>query len=106
VYIDATRMLAASGCGATVEIECLPLSQPLRQARGSDAWRTALCGGEDYELCFSIAPARAGALGAIAAHTGQALTRIGALHAGRGLTLMAAGSVMQFSPSGFDHFGD
>jgi len=106
VYIDATRLLAASGCGATVEIDCLPLSQPLAHALGSDAWRSALCGGEDYELCFSIAPARAGALGAIATHTGQALTRIGALHAGSALTLTAAGSVMQFSPSGFDHFGD
>jgi hypothetical protein len=34
------------------------------------------------------------------------VTRIGALRPGTGLTLAAAGSVMQFSPSAFDHFGD
>jgi thiamine-monophosphate kinase len=106
VYIDATRLLAASGCAATLEIERLPLSDPLRRALGTQAWRLALSGGEDYELCFTAVPAQAGAIAAIAERTGQALTRIGALRPGSGLLLTMAGSVMQFSPSGFDHFGD
>jgi thiamine-monophosphate kinase len=105
VYIDASRLLAASGCGATLEIEQLPLSPALRRTLGDQAWRSALCGGEDYELCFAAAPAQAGAVAVAAARTGQAVTRIGALHAGGGLTLRAAGAVTQFSPSGFDHFG-
>ena len=76
-------------------------------ARSADqAWRSALSGGEDYELCFTAAQAQRGALAALAERTGQAVTRIGALHAGTGLTLQAAGAVMQFSPSGFDHFGN
>ena len=106
VYIDASRLLAASGCGAELEIERLPVSEPLRRALGEQSWRTALCGGEDYELCFTAPPAQAAAVVATAARTGQAVTRIGALYPGTGLTLTAAGSVMQFSPSGFDHFGD
>jgi thiamine-monophosphate kinase len=106
VYIDATRLLAASGCAARIELERLPLSAPLRRAFGELAWRPGLCGGEDYELCFTAAPAQAGAVAAAAARTGQAVTRIGALRPGTGLTLTAAGSVMQFSPSAFDHFGD
>lgn len=106
VYIDASRLLAASGCGARLEIERLPVSEPLRRALGEQSWRTALCGGEDYELCFTAPPAQAAAVVATAARTGQAVTRIGALYPGTGLTLTAAGSVMQFSPSGFDHFGD
>jgi len=106
VYIDASRLLAASGCGAKLEIERLPVSEPLRRALGEQSWRTALCGGEDYELCFTAPPAQAAAVVATAARTGQAVTRIGALYPGTGLTLTAAGSVMQFSPSGFDHFGD
>jgi thiamine-monophosphate kinase len=105
VYVDATRLLAASGCGATVAIERLPLSQPLRLALGDQAWRAALSGGEDYELCFTAPPAQAAAIAAIAARTGQAVTHIGTLHSGTGLVLTTAGSVMQFSPSGFDHFG-
>jgi thiamine-monophosphate kinase len=106
VYVDATRLLAASGCAATLETERLPLSAALRQALGERAWQAALCGGEDYELCFTAAPAQAAAVAALAARTGQAVTRIGALHPGSGLTLTGAGTVMQFSPSGFDHFGD
>jgi thiamine-monophosphate kinase len=106
VYIDAARLLAASGCAATVEIERLPLSQALRQVLGTQAWRSALSGGEDYELCFTAAPEQAGAIAAIAQRTGQVLTCIGSLHPGTGLALTTAGSVMQFSPSGFDHFGD
>jgi thiamine-monophosphate kinase len=104
VCIDATRLLAASGCGATLEIERLPLSPALQRTLGDQAWRSALGGGEDYELCFTAAKGEAGAVAAAAARTGQAVTRIGALHAGAGLTLEAAGAVMQFSASGFDHF--
>jgi thiamine-monophosphate kinase len=106
VYIDATRLLAASGCAATLEIERLPLSDPLRRALGTQAWPLALSGGEDYELCFTAPPAQAGAIAAIAQRTGQALTRIGVLRPGSGLVLTMAGSVMQFSPSAFDHFAD
>jgi len=106
VYIDVTRLLAASGCAATLEIERLPLSTALRHALGADAAGVALSGGEDYELCFCVAPARAGELAAIAEHTGQALTRIGAVHAGGALTLTSGGKVMQFSATRFDHFGD
>ena len=71
VHIDATRLLAASGCAATVEIERLPLSAPLRHALGDRAWQAALCGGEDYELCFTAAPAQAAAVAALASRTGQ-----------------------------------
>jgi thiamine-monophosphate kinase len=106
VYIDAARLLAASGCGATLELERLPLSLALRRTLGDEAWRSALWGGEDYELCFAAAQAQAGAVVALAARTGQAVTRIGALHPGAGLTVTSAGQVMQFSPSGFDHFGN
>jgi thiamine-monophosphate kinase len=106
LYIDAARLLAASGCAARIEIEQLPLSAALRRVLGGQAWRSALSGGEDYELCFTAAPVQAGALAAVAVRTGQAVTRIGALSAGSGLTLTAAGSVMQFSPSAFDHFAD
>jgi thiamine-monophosphate kinase len=106
VYVDATRLLAACGCGARVEIERLPVSAPLQRALGAQYWREALCGGEDYELCFTAPPVQAGAVAAVAARTGQAVTRIGVLTDGSGLTLTAAGSVMQFSPSGFDHFAD
>jgi thiamine-monophosphate kinase len=104
-YTDAQRLLQASGCGAELSIESLPLSQPLRRALGEGAWRAALCGGEDYELCFTAPPGTAAQIAGLAERTGQAITRIGALHTTPGITLHCANRTMQFSASGFDHFG-
>ncbi|HEY3731947.1 MAG TPA: thiamine-phosphate kinase [Steroidobacteraceae bacterium] len=104
VYLDATRLLAASGCAATLPIESLPLSPALRQVLGEQAWRCALGGGEDYELCFTAPASQAGAIAALATRIGVPLTRVGSVCAGSGLKLTRAGSVMQFSPLGFDHF--
>lgn len=106
LYADAWRLLQASGCGASVALECLPLSAALRTKCGQHAWRAALAGGEDYELCFSASAANAAAIDAAAARIGQAVTRIGRLQRGCGLTLQLANTVMQFSPLGFDHFRD
>jgi thiamine-monophosphate kinase len=106
LYADTLRLLQASGCGASIDIERLPLSPALRRTLGEQAWQTALRGGEDYELCFTAPAARAAPIAAAAARTGQAVTRIGRLHRGSGLRLNSANTVMQFSPSGYDHFRD
>ena len=95
------------GCGATLEIERLPLSPALRRTLGDQAWRSGAVGRRGLR---AVLYRRTGAERARwrrwQQRTGQAVTRIGALHAGTGLTLQAAGAVMQFSPSGFDHFGN
>jgi thiamine-monophosphate kinase len=83
VYIDATRLLAASGCGATLEIERLPLSPALQRTLGDQAWRSALAAARTMS-CALRRRREAGAVAAAAARTGQAVTRIGALHAGAG----------------------
>ncbi len=60
--IDLDRLCRASGVGATVISEQLPLSPELmaygRRAR-LDPIQIALAGGEDYELLFTVRPARA-----------------------------------------------
>lgn len=104
LYADASRLLQASGCGADIDVERLPLSQALRACAGPQAWRGALQGGEDYELCFTASPAKAAQVAAAAASTGDTVTRIGRLRSGHGLALRAGNTVMQFSPLGFDHF--
>ncbi len=106
LYADASRMLATAGRGARIDIEALPVSPALRAAHGSDAWRAALVGGEDYELCFSAPRAHAASVLAAATASGCAVTRIGTLAGGAGIALHSGNSLIQFSPSGFDHFRD
>ena len=105
---DLPRLAAASGCGAVLEVDRLPLSDALvaapRALAGADPWQAALLGGEDYELCFTAPPAAAQALADIGTRSAVALTRCGVLRAGAGLELRRGGDVIQFSQSPFGHF--
>ncbi|WP_211828028.1 thiamine-phosphate kinase [Kistimonas asteriae] len=56
---DLSHILRASGCGATLNSDALPLSDALRAVYSEDQARSlALTAGDDYELCFT-APASA-----------------------------------------------
>jgi thiamine-monophosphate kinase len=101
---DAPRIAAASGCGAWLDVEQLPISAALRALSGESAWERALAGGEDYELFLAAPPARAAALEGVAARLSVPLTRCGQLRAAPGVELRRGGAVIQFSQSRFDHF--
>jgi thiamine-monophosphate kinase len=102
---DLPRLAAACDCGAVLELGDLPVSDALRAAAGEQAWRPALSGGEDYELCFTAPPAQAAAIAALAGRCAVPLTRCGRLRAAAGLELRQGGDVIQFSQSPFGHFG-
>jgi thiamine-monophosphate kinase len=104
LYADLGRLLAASGCGAVIDVEALPVSPSLRVATGDHAWRWALAGGEDYELCCTVPPGRSMALAGALADIGGALACIGRVRRAPGIELRRDGTVIQFSHSGFDHF--
>ena len=53
---DLGHLLTASKVGAQLHLERLPLSNTLQQLPNAKAWSLALTGGDDYELCFTIAP--------------------------------------------------
>jgi thiamine-monophosphate kinase len=104
---DAVRQLAeASGTGARIEAAALPVHPGVAVMAGdADAvLRTALVGGEDYELLLAV-PRRAGRRFAVAAGLARLpVTRIGALTpAGSGLT-MATSTGDRPIPEGFEHF--
>jgi thiamine-monophosphate kinase len=108
---DAGKLAAASGCGVMLDAAALPLSAALRAVCGETAARRhALTGGDDYELCFALPPARLAALRASwperpAAGDALVWTVIGALRAAPGIEIRDGDSVIQVSHSGFDHFG-
>ena len=101
---DLPRLAAASQCGAQLDVEQLPISDALRAQAGELAWQHGLAGGEDYELCLAVPPARAAVLEALAAGLAVPLSRCGQLQRAPGLELRRRAAVIQFSQSPFDHF--
>lgn len=56
---DLRHILEESRVGAEIDIRSIPLSRQMRtfcQRYGLDPVELALCGGEDYELLFTVAP--------------------------------------------------
>jgi thiamine-monophosphate kinase len=102
---DAGKLASASACGVEIDATALPLSAALHQAVGeSRAREFALTGGDDYELCFTVPPARFAALAQLAASGTHAVTRIGTLIERPGVWIRTGATVTQFSHPGFDHF--
>lgn len=69
---DAGRIAVASGVRIEVDEASLPMHEDVHD------WREAVSDGEDYELCFTVAPGSLGIDGAFTCpQTGTPLTRIG-----------------------------
>ena len=94
---DLAHLCAASGVGAAIEAERLPV-HPL--ARAMPDWLSlALNGGEDYELLFAAGPTvrvprRIG---------GVAVTRIGRVTPGSGVVLVEDATGSPLRPGGWEH---
>jgi thiamine-monophosphate kinase len=103
--LDLSRVLAASGVGATVALTRLPLSEVYRRQMPSVGIDGALAGGEDYELCFTVAPDKLSFLRDAVNRFDCPLTEIGEIVAGSGLTIKDAdGNPVELKSRGFDHF--
>lgn len=106
---DLGHILKASGVGARLQAELLPLSAPYREALGAGEERLplALSGGEDYELLFTVAPQQEVQLPALAAELDLSLTRVGTLTPPEGgvVVLDEHGSPVSLGRQGFNHFG-
>ncbi len=102
---DLRRLSEASGVGARIWADRLPLAEVSGEARpGNNTLRDlALHGGEDYELLFSV-PARK-ALRIPARYRGVALHRIGEVCGSKEILLvLPGGKEVPFEPAGYDHF--
>jgi thiamine-monophosphate kinase len=102
---DLGHILAASGVGAVLELERVPV-HPLAAAAGGEAGlEMALGGGDDYQLCFTVAADREAELARLASGWPEAPARIGIIHAGAGLELRRGGLKVRAPRTGWDHFG-
>ncbi len=104
---DLGHILQASGVGARLWAEHLPLSQVLRQRLSAlGGWRFPLTAGDDYELCFTAPPERAGMCEDLLRQWGWGGARIGVIEAERGLRWESvSGQVQTVQVGGYDHFG-
>lgn len=90
---DARHIAAASGCRVVIDAAALPAHPDAQLGQ-------ALRGGEDYELCFTVAP---GELARIAprfeAEFGVPLTKVGRIEPGADVAILHGSA-----GAGFDHF--
>lgn len=104
---DCGRLARAAGLGARLDAGRVPLSAPARTALGHrpDLLETVLTGGDDYEVLAAVPPNQAEAFRDAAAESGVAVTEIGRLSAGQGVTVMGPdGAVLELRGAGWDHF--
>jgi thiamine-monophosphate kinase len=104
LLLDASRLCAASGCAATIDLDRLPLSRAFVAERGADrrARLAAATAGDDYALLVAL-PKDFDPLG-LSLPTGTILARFGALTVGEGLSLFdAAGDVPMPEQIGYEH---
>ena len=103
---DLGHVCAASGAGAELDVAALPLSSVLTTAFDAATCRElALAGGDDYELCFTVAGAREAGMQAALARKGCGATRIGRIVAGSGVRVLDGhGNEVATPQSGWEHF--
>jgi thiamine-monophosphate kinase len=102
---DASKLARASGCGAQLQLEDVPVSPALERLAGySRARELALSGGDDYELCFTIPPARLERLQTELPPQQWRYRRIGTLCEGSDVQVRAQGALIQVSTAGYEHF--
>jgi thiamine-monophosphate kinase len=100
---DLGHVVEASGVGAEVWADFLPLSEAARDLQG--AREAALSGGDDYELLFTAPSRQRNAIEQLGAKFSLALTRIGHISAQPGLRVLDAdGAEVAVVRSGWRHF--
>ena len=99
---DLSHILAASGAGARLIESAIPRSAALLALHSDDALAMALNGGDDYELCFTIAPDRWPLLEEAVSR--DELTVIGEVIAQSGMWLYDGCRDSPVASLGYDHF--
>lgn len=95
---DLGHILEKSAVGATIDNECLPLSNGVKiYIAETGDWRMPLTAGDDYQLCFTVSPDKI-----------KDLTiecwQIGKIEEQPGLRILRSGQLETLQVQGFEHF--
>lgn len=103
---DLGHILTASGVGAELQADAVPLSAALARLPRPLACASALGGGDVYELCFCAPPAARDAIVQAGARLGLTPGRVGRIVSQPGVRVFdAQGRPISVGSAGFDHFG-
>jgi thiamine-monophosphate kinase len=101
---DVGHICTSSGVGAVIERAKIPLSRDAKAAVATDKmwWDRILTGGDDYELAFTVPPARVSRLAELAGDV--TITEIGRVVAGNGVQVVdESGAPLPISAAGYRH---
>ena len=104
---DLEHICQASGVGANIVLDALPLSQVLRDTIGIDkAIELALAGGDDYELLFTVSEDKKVGMETALANAGIPIRCIGQVNASGKITTTMNSKVVSINVQGFEHFSN
>lgn len=104
---DMWHIIDESGCGAIIHASAIPIAQCVlslaSEAKGIDALRLALHGGEEYELLFTARPEDQQRIAELSTVSGVEITAVGQIVEGGGLQLEREGALEPVQPAGYEH---
>ncbi|MBI1239334.1 MAG: thiamine-phosphate kinase [Alphaproteobacteria bacterium] len=103
---DAGHLADVSGVKLAIDLAAVPLSPALMRLDGAAAARRAIVAGDDYEILFVAPAAKRGAIAALSEQSGIAITEIGRVERGKGVSFLdATGRAVPLTTAGYQHFG-
>ena len=106
IFKDLSRILSASGVGARVSIDDMPMIPEIEQCCSTlELFLKVLSYGEDYELLFTLNDIRFDELELVLNELGTPITRIGTIEAEQGLRCYKQSKLVELPQRlGHDHF--
>ncbi len=102
---DLQHICERSDLGAVIFVEDIPLSPVLKNLKDpQQAYRYALTGGDDYELCFTVSPENMPQIAMLIAEKQLSATVIGRMRSGSGVQCELDGEVFPIMHPGYQHF--
>tara|TARA_B110000444_G_scaffold98556_1_gene93459 strand:+ start:202 stop:1266 length:1065 start_codon:yes stop_codon:yes gene_type:complete len=103
---DLQHILDESGVSGNINLSAIPYSKSAMCCLSPEnRLLAALFGGDDYELCFTVAERNCVELESIARELGVSITCIGDIKAGEGIDYLSAdGSAFEVAAQAFQHF--
>jgi len=85
---DLSHIIKSSKVGAMIDVHRIPLSQSMvKYIKENDDWSIPLCGGDDYELCFTAPKTEEENLKKISKSCGVKITKIGVIDDSKSLKI-------------------
>jgi thiamine-monophosphate kinase len=98
---DLSHILKSSEVGATIDVNKLPLGEALSQyIKETNDWSLPLCGGDDYELCFTAEKSSRSKFKSLSKAFNIRVTKIGSIDTSNELKINGYDS----SSSSYQHF--